>query len=769
MSNTIMWYEKPAKKWIQSLPAGNGHIGCMISNHPFCDRLCLNDDTLWSGYARDYCKKDFKENMTKVRELMAEGKRTEAEEIVENHLTNRFTQAYLPLGDIIIRSDVGNIDKYRRELDMSKSIIYARYIKNGNSIKTETFVSYPDDVLIHSIESQTPVDFEISFESQIMHDIYYDKKGFMVTGHAPSDVIITDVSFYGDGNRISYDEIEKSIKFAARAKVISDGDIVTGTDKLIVTNATKISIVYSSATSFNKGKEYTEHCRKTVSSASKKGIDDIRKTHIDDHASLFGQMDIDFGDDEASCDERYVRMKNGEINNSDISTLFQYGRYLLITASRKGTQPANLQGIWNKDLIPPWWSGYTLNINLQMNYWLADRANLSGCFDPLVSYVKRLCEAGKRTARKDYGTKGAVVHHQSDIWAHSTPVGYDTFKIRQSARWMMWNMPLPWLCIQLFDHYLYTLDEEFLKTELLPVMKNAADFMMYNFTEINGRLYNIPATSPENMYLDEAGNELAICNISAMDIGITREFCAAYVYACRRAGNHEEADRFAAFADKIEGYSVSKEGELLEWDREYEETDKGHRHYSMLFGVYPGSHLLRGEYADAARKSLHKRLQNGSGQTGWSAVWAMALLARFGEGETAYEIINKLMRENIHENMFGAHPPEFFQIDANFGFTAAICEMILQEYGGVIRLLPALPKDMENGSIRGLKIHSGHVISLTWKASKVISMEICAEADDEIVINATHLSSNNAEYKPCPEGITILLKEGNRYDFFAIK
>ena len=332
---------------------------------------------------------------------------------------------------------------------------------------------------------------------------------------------------------------------------------------------------------------------------------------------------------------------------------------------------------------------------------------------------------------------------------------------------MMWNMPLPWLCIQLFDHYLYTRDDNFLKTELLPIMKNAADFIMSHFTEIDGKMYNIPTTSPENMYLDEAGKELAICNISAIDIGITRDFFAAYVYSCRRVGNSKEAERCAAFADRVENYAISKQGELQEWDGDYQQTEKGHRHFSMLFGIFPGSHLLGSAYANAARKSLDNRLQNGSGQTGWSAVWAMALLARFGEGEAAYGIINKLVRENIHENMFGAHPPDFFQIDTNYGFTAAVCEMILQEYGGIIRLLPALPLQMENGSIRGLLIHSGHTISMAWRASKVVSMDICANADDEIVIDAAHLVSENAQFWQCPQGICIALKAGESVHFYA--
>ncbi len=767
MNDTVMWYKKPAGNWLQALPAGNGHIGCMIHNDPNCDRICLNDDTLWSGYARDYCKKDFAENIKKIRELMMENRRAEAEEMVEACLTNRFTQAYLPLGDIIIRSKPGKIENYRRELDLSQGIIHSRYMKNGNSIRTETFVSYPDDVLVHTIESQTPVDYEMSFEGQIMHEVYYDQNGFTVTGNAPSDVIITDVSFYSGGNTVSYEDIQKSVKFAARTQITCDGNIVACTDKLNVIHATKLSLLYACATRFKRGEEYAEYCKETAQRASVKEIDILRKAHIIDHSTLFGQMDIDLGGDDASCEARYTRMRKGEINNSDISLLFQYGRYLLIAASRKGTQPANLQGIWNKDLIPPWWSGYTLNINLQMNYWLADRTNLSNCFDPLTDYVKRLCEAGKRTAREDYDTEGSVAHHQSDIWAHSTPVGSDKERIPQSARWMMWNMPLPWLCVQLFGHYLYTLDKDFLKEELLPVMKNAADFMMGTFSQIDGRLYNIPSTSPENMYVDRTGNELAICDISAMDIGITREFFAAYISACRRVGDDTEADRCAAFADKIADYSISMQDELLEWDGEYEETDSGHRHFSMLFGVYPGSHLLNSKYRDAARKSLYKRLQNGSGQTGWSAVWAIALLARFGEGEAAYGIIKKLMGENIHENLFGAHPPDFFQIDANYGFTAAICELILQEYGGVIRLLPALPRAMEKGSIRGLKIHSGHVISFRWRASKVIALEICAGTDGEIVIDATYLDSDNADYNPCADGMRVSLKKGDTYSFYS--
>ncbi len=766
-NNTVMWFENPAANWLQSLPLGNGHIGCMINNDPYCETLSLNDDALWSGFERDYCKGDFKENLAEVRKLMAAGKRAEAEKIVENRLSNRFTQAYMPFGDIIIRSSEGEVENYIRALDMEKGIAFARYMKSGNPIETETWISYPDDVLIHKIGSKACADYELSFQSRIMHEVFYDADGFTVEGCAPSDISIADVgNFYSHNNKVSYSEAEKSIKIAARAKIRTDGRIAVRSDQLIISGAKEITVIYSSATSYQFGQEYQERCFATAVNACKKGTTLIKKTHIEDHAPLFNRVHLELGGGEASCDERFARMRSGRICNSDICLLFHFGRYLLIGASRKGTQAANLQGIWNKDLIPPWWCGYTLNINLQMNYWLADRTNLSECFEPFADFVKRLCETGQRTALSDYGVKGAVAHHQSDIWAHSTPVGYDVCQIPLSARWMMWNMPLPWLCIQLYDHYLFTLDAQFLKSVLFPIMKNTAEFMVNSFTEINGLYCNVPSTSPENMYRDTEGNELAICNMSAMDIGLSKDFFKAYIETCKQLGEYAEAERCEMFANRIPDYAVSGEGDLLEWDNDYEETEKGHRHFSLLYGVYPGSHLINSRYAKAAESTLLKRLRNGGGQTGWSAVWAIALLARFGEGEAAYDVIKKLCSENIHENMFGAHPPDLFQIDANFGFTAAICELIIQEYDGVIRLLPALPKPMESGSIIGLKIYHGHEISLRWEAARIVFMEIRAAIDDEIVVDVDDLISDNTEYAVAAGETRIWLKKNNLHRFF---
>jgi len=767
MNNDTLWYKTPATKWLEYLPAGNGHIGCMVSGDPFYNVLSLNDDTLWSGYPRDYHKADFSQDMQAVRRLLLNNERAQAEEIVETRLTNRFTQAYLPLGDLIIQSSKGILSGYTRSLDMASGIIRAVYQKHTARIQNETYVSYPDDVLVHTIESSDSPDvYEISMSCALRHEIAYDSEGLTMLVTAPSDLIIGDVgNFYSDANRLAYDEPDRAMCAAVRVMLLTDGVVRAKADHIEITDALRIALVLCSATSFAKGDAYLAYCEETARAAARGDLDKIRETHTRDHAALYGRVRLDLGGepDYNACEERLTRMRRGEANNSDISLLYQYGRYLLIASSRCGTQAANLQGIWNHDPIPPWWSGYTLNINLQMNYWLADRTNLSDCFEPLVSYTKRLCEAGKRTARENYGAEGSVAHHQSDLWAHSTPVGYDREQIPLAARWMMWNMPLPWLCLQLYDHYAYCKDERFLSEELYPIMKSTADFIRSTFSRVDGRLCNVPSTSPENMYRDETGHALAICTMSAMDIGLSKEFALAYANVCNQLGKGEDAVYWAEFSQEVKEYSVLRNGSLREWDGEYKQTEPGHRHFSMLFGIYPGSTLIGSPFEAAARKALALRLENGSGQTGWSAVWAALLLARFGEGNASHDILQKLLRENIHENLFGAHPPELFQIDANFGFTAAISELLIQEIGGVVRILPTLPDAMPQGTLTGVQIHGGHIVSFGWRDCQIVWLEIFAARDDVLTLAIKGGSGACEEASISCESKRISLRKGETY------
>lgn len=777
MYQDAIWFSSLAKNWLQKLPIGNGHIGAMLGGDPACDVIQLNDDSLWSGYLRDYCKPDFQENIRLAREQLLQDKRAEAEELIESRLTSRFTQAYLPLGDVIVRAKAGTIQQYSRSLDLSCGVHTTRYLRNKSWVAVESFVSYPDDVLMHRISCDSAQDFEISFDSKLPYDVQYDQQGFSASGTAPSDLIIGDVGhFASEKNRMVYDESDRVTHFSVRMQLVTDGTVTVGASGLHVAGATALLLVLCSATGFSKGAGSAEYAKERARQAAENGFVAGKEAHVLEHAGLYNRMTLQLGEPglDVSCEERLQRMRRGQATGDDFALLFQYGRYLLIGSSRRGTQAANLQGIWNQDLIPPWWSGYTLNINLQMNYWLADRTNLSDCFEPFAAYIGRLCEAGKRTAREDYGVEGSVAHHQSDIWAHATPAGIDYERIPQTARYSMWNMALPWLCLQLYDHYHYNRDEVFLKETLYPVMRETALFLKSTFTRTETGLCNIPSTSPENMYLDRDGVARAVCKMSAMDTGISKEFALAYADVCGVRGETEEAAYWQRFSQDVRDYAVMANGELREWDDDFAQSESGHRHFSMLFGIYPGESLLGSSFLDAARKSLRQRLENGSGQTGWSACWAALILARFGEGDMAYAILEKLLHENIHDNLFGAHPPELFQIDANFGFSIAMCELLLQETQGVVRLLPALPKQFPSGSICGVRIHGGHTVSFGWSDSALTWLEIVPERNDELILCGAGLeqfellpASDGRYHISLQSGETLAFGEPETVDFRA--
>ena len=762
MLHDTIWFDSPAKNWLSCLPIGNGHIGAMIGKAPSCDVICLNDDTLWSGYPRDYTKQDFPENLRTARDLLLQNRRAEAEEIVETRLTNRFTQAYMPLGDLKIQISDGRVEDYIRLLDLSSGLHATSYLHDGAKVVTESFVSYPADTLMHQIRCESARDFKFSFDSKIRYSVAYDASGFTVAGSAPSDLIIGDVgNFYSEKNKVVYDEPERATHVSVRLQFVCDGTVLFDHTGLSIMGAKTLTLALCSATDFAKGEAYAQYAKECAQKAIEFGFQAANDAHISDHAALYSRVSLQLGGggDEISCEDRLKRMRNGEATGGDFRLLFQYGRYLLIASSRRGTQAANLQGIWNKDLIPPWWCGYTLNINLQMNYWLADRTNLSACFEPLAVYTRRLCETGRYTAKVNYGMEGSVAHHQSDIWAHATPVGLDRERIPLSARWMMWNMALPWLSLQLYDHYQYERDEQFLRETLYPVMKVTAAFMKSTFSKTENGLCNTPSTSPENMYVDSDGSWRAISVMSAMDIGLSKEFSLAFAQVCEDLRQVDDAAFWRLFGKEVREYSVTKDGTLREWDADFAQAEEGHRHFSMLFGIYPGESLLGSDWMDAARKALRQRLENGSGQTGWSAVWAALLLARFGEGDEAYTLLEKLMRENIHDNLFGAHPPELFQIDANFGFTIALCELLLQEAHGVVHLLPALPNAWPQGSINGILIHGGHIVSFGWENGALEWLEIVSNRDDEILLRGVGLEKMGL-VKTGTELYRILLSKG---------
>jgi len=722
-------FNMPASEWLEAFPLGNGHIGVMLHGGTERELLCLNDDTLWSGCERHYAKPDFRDNLEKARELISDNRKRDAQNLIEHKMLGPFSQAYLPLGDILIDfSNAGPADPgYKRELSFADGI--ARIDCAG--VHRECFCNYPSDVMVYRIENNKPDSFAIGMKSQLKSEINAHGNDIEMGLIAPGNIIVDDVStFHPENNIISYEEADKSLKAGCLLRVETDGQVTAGKDRLFISDATQTVLFYTSATTF-ENKDPAAYCARTIKVAVEKGFQSLRAEHLEDFSSLYRGVEIDLGGKDQSTEEIWENCKQGIIDGFAVSTLFQYGRYLLLSSSRAGTQAANLQGIWNKDLIPPWWSNYTLNINLQMNYWLAHRTNLAACVLPLHTCIRRLVDQGKITAETWYGMRGSVSHHQSDIWGLSSPVGFEDHAIEGSAAFAMWNMSGPWLCLHLYEHYLYSRDRDFLNESVMYAFTECFLFIKDYLVEVEGVLNTIPSTSPENSYYGAEQERLAICVTSAMDIGILTEFLNAFLALCEITADPDLKAEAEQIVSKLQSYKTDQ-GFLLEWDGVDEEADPGHRHFSPLFGVYPGSHLLP-EYKEQAKNVLLRRMGHGSGSTGWSAAWGILLFARLEETDYAWDSVRRLMSRHLHKNLFGAHPPGFFQIDANFGFTAAIAEMLLQDYDGVLCPLPALPANLRNGDVRGLRTRDGHTIDIIWREGQV-QVALWAARDERIQI-----------------------------------
>ncbi len=765
MNNYGLNYHTFAKDWNGAMPIGNGHIGAMVHGGTYKEILSLNDDTLWSGYKRDCFIPDFRKNLDEVRALMLDGKRFEAQEIIETKMLGRFTQVYLPLGDIEIDFSKGEISDYKRELDFSTGIVNISYKKDDKKYNVSSFCSYPNDVMVYKISSEERFSLSLNMKSQLKSHVEYGENSLSLMGSAPSDIIIGDVYKFNDyGNTISYEEEDKSIKFTGKAKVDTDG-LCDFSDGLKITNCTYATLFYSSATSFTQT-DIHKYCDETLEKAINTGYIKLKELHQLDFSQLYNSLDVELGNSEGSTTEIFDQVKKGVFNGYAIATLFQYGRYLLISSSREGTQAANLQGIWNNKLIPPWWCNYTLNINLQMNYWAAERSNLSQCTIPLFDFIKRLSESGKVTAKEIYHMNGFVVHHQTDLWAHTTPVGFTDKREKDSASWAMWNMSGPWLCLHLFEHQRFVNDESFLREFTYPIFKECAEFLYDLLIEVKGKFENIPSTSPENLYYDELGRRISVCNTSAMDIGILREFFKAFRDICYIVKDEKNASKAKTILENLKRYQVY-DNKLLEWDKNLQQTEAGHRHYSMLFGLYPYGHLLE-EHEEIAKNTLEYRMENGSGQTGWSTSLTIALLARLKDKNKVKHYLSRLIQDNFRENLLaGEKYNNYFQIDANFGITAALCEILIQDYDGLVRLLPALPSELSSGKIRGFKLKGGHTISFSWEEGKLLEIILLAGFEKTIVFdlkNVTVTSSKKIiKINDNDFNATIDLLEGKEY------
>ncbi len=759
-----LWYNQPAQFFEESLPIGNGKIGALIYGNPDDDILYLNDITLWTGkpYDREM-DADAHKWLPAIREALFNEDYAKADSL-QLHIQGPNSQYYQPLATLHIKNlDQGTVTNYYRELDLDNSICSDRFTRNGIDYSREYFANHPDKVIAMKIKSSKPqgINIELILTAQIPHGIKASDKQLTLTGHAVG-------------------KPEESIHFCSILKTdVKDGQTTKTDSTLIIKNASEAIIYFVNETSFNG---FDKHPVKEGASYIENAIDDawhlvnytyeqLRDRHIADYQSFFNRLKLHIDgakyDDQRTTEQQLKDYTDQGGNNPYLETLYmQYGRYLLISCSRTPNVPANLQGLWTPHVFSPWRGNYTVNINLEENYWPAEVANLSEMTEPLWGFMKGLAENGKYSAKNYYGiNRGWCSSHNSDIWAMTNPVG----EKRESPEWSNWNLGGAWLTQNLWDHYAFTQDKDFLRNTAWPLLKGASEFVLDWLVENPKNpkeLITAPSTSPENEYKTDQGYHGTTCYGGTADLAIIRELFKNTEDAAREMGlihyfaqgtkidNPVVSAVFDAHR-RLHPYTIGHMGDINEWYYDWDDWDFQHRHQSHLIGLYPGSHITLNGSPDLAKAAARSLEIKGDKTTGWSTGWRINLWARLHDAKQAYHIYQKLLTYvspdnyrgpdrrrsgGTYPNLFDAHPP--FQIDGNFGGTAGVCEMLIQSdlMNNTIELLPALPDAWSSGSISGVKARGGYTIDFTWKNKKVVKVSIIGTSDVDLVCNGQRKS-----------------------------